>query len=130
MLLETLIQTCSIWYFHVKLSSMKIAKNFVMLSLGISKLLIWSMGKSFAIRRFFFYEWKSSHFVLIEFRESLYALNQIDSFSSSTFTSSNSLLISLLDRTSYNHLQTWLVLKLKKSDRDHWYKLEIVMVLE
>ena len=36
------------------------------------------MGRSFAIRRFFFCEGKSVHFTLVKFRESLFALNQTD----------------------------------------------------
>ena len=56
MLLEDLLQTCSVWYFQVKFSLMKIPKNLVTLSLTISKLLIKSMGKSFAIGRSSFCE--------------------------------------------------------------------------
>ena len=53
------------------------------------------MGKSFAIRRSFFCKWKSVYVVFVKFRESLYSLNQIDIFYSSTLISLNSLLIVL-----------------------------------
>ena len=59
------------------------------------------MGKLLAIRRVFFSEWKSAHFVSVKFRKSLLALNQIDIFCSSRFISLNSLLISLLDKNKF-----------------------------
>ena len=37
MLLEALLQVCSMWYFHFKLSSMKVPKNLVTFSLTVSK---------------------------------------------------------------------------------------------
>ena len=68
---NALLQTCYSWYFHVKVLSMKMPKKLVRVSPTISKLSIKS--KLFAIRRFFFCEWKSAHFVLVNFRESSFA---------------------------------------------------------
>ena len=59
------------------------------------------MGKWSAIRRFFSDEWKIIYFVFIKLNESLFVLTQIVIFCSLTFTSLNSLLISLLDKNEF-----------------------------
>ena len=84
-LLKILLLTISMCCFQDKYLSMNTPKKFVICTLLIRIFLIARLGKVCGSNCFFEREWNNNHLVLWTFRNNLFDLNHVETFSSSTF---------------------------------------------
>ena len=98
---ESLFSKMWMWSFQVKFSSTIIPKNFIDVVFLISKLFIFRIG-SFRSKLSLSQDlWKRVNFVLLSFKESLFAWNQIAIFSNSMFAVWKKVLICFSEQNKF-----------------------------